>query len=428
MKVPLAVLGLALLATVVGGLALRVHQGPNAETEAHVTLFVVVFAVGAALYLLSCRHVCAAKSPDALWLVLAVALGMRALVLTAPPFLSSDLYRYVWDGRVQRAGINPYRFVPADPALQFLRDSVIYPHVNRRDYAPTIYPPTAQLVFRAVASLSQTTIAVRLAAIAFEAVAVACLLLLLRHTAQPLSRVLIYAWNPLAVWTYAGNGHVDALAIGLIPLALLARAARRDILTGAALAAAILVKFLPVVIAPALWRTPRAAMPLAAAATIAGLYALYVGVGARVFGFLGSYGHEEGITGGSGIWCLAGLAHLVRLPRGAGAVYLGAVAILLAILALRIMRRPPDRDIVAVARDAGLLAGVTVLAISPHYPWYFPFLGIFATLATSWALTWMSVAPLLLYLDPFGEFFLWPSLVYIPAIILAVRDLQARRT
>ena len=427
MRALLPVLGVALIASIVVGLALHVHQGPKAATERHVVLFVTVLAVACLPYMIACRIVSRADAPDPIWLVLTVALAMRLLVLTQPTFLSSDLYRYIWDGRVQLAGINPYRFIPDDPALSRLRDDAIFPHVNRRDYAPTIYPPTAQLVFRALAAVSQTRIAVRLTMIAFEAIAVACLLLLLRQTGQPSSRVLIYAWNPLAVWTYAGNGHVDALAIGLIAVALLLRAARRDLLTGVALSAAILVKFLPVAIAPALWRVPRPAMPLAAVATAIGLYALYADVGTRVFGFLGAYGHEEGLSAGNGIWLLAGLNDIVPLPRRAAPVYLALAACLLAWLGLRVLRHPPDRDILAVSRDAGLLAGSTMLAVSPHYPWYFPFLGVFATLSTSTALIWMSAAPLVLYLDPFGEFFLWPSLIYLPAIILAVRDEQVRR-
>ena len=429
---PLTIIGLALCALTATGLTLHVHQGPLARTEHNVRLFVILMGMAGIAFLLACRLVTGPAPPNGpLWFVLAVGLVMRLLVLTEPTFLSSDVYRYVWDGRVQVAGINPYRYIPADPALGRLRDDKIYPHINRREYAPTIYPPTAQLVFRLIASISQTTIALRLTAILFEALGVACLLVLLRQTAQPLSRILIYAWNPLAVWAYAGNGHVDALAVGLIPLALLARHAKRDILTGAVISAAILVKFLPVAIAPALWRVPRPAMPIAAAITIAALYGVYADAGARVFGFLATYGHEEhlaGGSGGSGIWLLAGLGHLVTLPPSAASIYFVLAGSLLAILALDVLRHPADRGIVAVARDAGRLAGATMIAVSPHYPWYFPFLGVLATLATSRALTWLSVAPLLLYLDPLNEFFFWPSLIYVPALIGAVRDRQARST
>ena len=71
---------------------------------------------------------------------------------TAPPLLSSDIYRYVWDGRVQRAGINPYRYLPDAPQLAFLRDPAVFPNINRAEYAPTIYPPTAEALFALAAA------------------------------------------------------------------------------------------------------------------------------------------------------------------------------------------------------------------------------------------------------------------------------------
>ena len=67
------------------------------------------------------------------------------------PLTSDDAYRYVWDGRVQLAGIDPYRYVPLDPALAGLRDPQLFPPdeppVINRPGVPTLYPPIAQLWF-----------------------------------------------------------------------------------------------------------------------------------------------------------------------------------------------------------------------------------------------------------------------------------------
>ena len=81
-----------------------------------------------------------------------MAVAMRAITFAAPPLLSSDMYRYVWDGRVQLAGINPYRYLPDAPELAFLRDAAVFPHINRADYAPTIYPPAAEMLYAPNAS------------------------------------------------------------------------------------------------------------------------------------------------------------------------------------------------------------------------------------------------------------------------------------
>ena len=159
--------------------------------------------------------------------MLGVAIAMRLPPLLAPPFLSSDLNRYIWDGRVQQAGINPYVYVPADPALASLRDDMIYPHVYRADYAPTIYPPMAQVIFAAIAGIAETRFAVKLTMLGFEALALFCVALALRRASLSETRLLIYAWNPVAAWAFAGNGHVDAAAIGFIGCALLARAVGR---------------------------------------------------------------------------------------------------------------------------------------------------------------------------------------------------------
>jgi Protein of unknown function (DUF2029). len=192
-----------------------------------------------------------------IWVVLGVAIAMRATLLPAPPFLSSDIYRYVWDGQVQAAGINPYRFVPTAPALAGLRQLAAFPHINRADYAHTIYPPAAQMIFGLVGHLSRTVTGMKVAMAAFELVAMLCLLRLLSIARLPRERILIYAWNPLVLWSFAGDGHVDAAAVGLLAVALLCRAGHRVRLAAAFVAGAALVKFLPAVVAPALARGGR---------------------------------------------------------------------------------------------------------------------------------------------------------------------------
>ncbi len=432
-----AILGLTLL-----GLSLHLPGAENVGSVSRTNLFVAVAACAGVVYLGACALVLRLRTPSRglLWLVLGVALAVRLPVLLAPPFLSSDLYRYVWDGRVQAAGINPYRYVPADPALAGLRDRTIYPHINRRDYAPTIYPPMAQAIFRAVAAVGQSALAVKLAMVGFECLAVACLLGLLRIAGLPGARVLIYAWNPLAVWAFAGNGHVDAAALGLIALALLCRARRHDGLAGAVLGAAILVKFLPLAIAPSLWRPDavpvrvRWRAPLACLAVIAGLYACYdgicyPGVGMRVLGFLSAYGSEEGIGSGDGVWLLAGLGEFVTPPPMAVPLYLLLGGLVLGAMALAMVLRnrrtlPDAEDAVRLCTQAGWLAGAFMILLSPHYSWYFPFLAVFATVAPVRAVLWLSVAPLLLDLRPFHDHFLWRALVFGPALLLAAADLR----
>lgn len=192
--------------------------------------------------------------PRALILVLLFAVLLRIGALATPPYLSDDIYRYVWDGRVQAAGINPYRFVPQSPELESLRDDDIYVQINRGEYAPTIYPPVAEAIFLAVTRVSESIHWMKTVMVGFEALAVWMLVRLLLSLRLPAERVLIYAWNPLAIWEFAGSGHIDAAAIAFIALALWARRRNWQALTGITLACATLTKLYPAAIFPALYR------------------------------------------------------------------------------------------------------------------------------------------------------------------------------
>src|SRR5258708_13992879 len=69
------------------------------------------------------------------------ALFRVILIPLNPPRLSTDVYRYISDGRVQSAGINPYLYLPADTSLAQLRANDIYPNINPKTFAHTLYPP-----------------------------------------------------------------------------------------------------------------------------------------------------------------------------------------------------------------------------------------------------------------------------------------------
>ena len=327
-----------------GGLSLHVPGALGIGSISLKTWFVVIGGVSAAVYLLAVFTVTlgSGQGRGGVWVVLLIAASLRVPLIVSPAFLSTDVYRYVWDGRVQAAGINPYRYLPADPALASLRDDWIYKRISRAEYAPTIYPPAAQLVFAAVGYVWSSVAAVKLTMVAFEALAVFCLLRMLAAAGLPRERVLIYAWNPLPVWAFAGNGHVDAVAIGLLAVALLSRMQRRDAWTGIALGLAIATKFLPAVVAPVLWRRHGGWWTvLAAVATLAVVYAIYSSVGSRMFGFLRGYGAEEGYDTGEGFWLLAGLLRVVALPAWAAIAYKAAATVILGGLAAWYRVRSP---------------------------------------------------------------------------------------
>ncbi|HWE16785.1 MAG TPA: hypothetical protein VG758_06315, partial [Hyphomicrobiaceae bacterium] len=187
---------------------------------------------------------------------------MRLALLFTEPTLSTDIYRYIWDGRVQAAGINPYRHVPAAPELAPLRDPAIWPLINRADYAVTIYPPVAQTLFLGITRVAESVVVMKLGLLVFEAVTVAVLIALLKRFAMPPTRVAVYAWHPLTVWEIAGNGHVDAAMIALLMAGLLVFLDGRTLLAGVIATLGALIKPTALLALPVFWQPWNWKLPL----------------------------------------------------------------------------------------------------------------------------------------------------------------------
>ncbi len=316
-----------------------------------------------------------------LWIILAVALSARMLAVAAPPFLSTDVYRYVWDGEVQHAHINPYRHIPADPQLAGLRDAQVYPRINRRDYAHTIYPPGAQMVFYAVTSVRSSVVAMKAAMVLCEAITCWALLLCLGAIGAARERILLYAWQPVCVYEIGSSGHVDAGALTAIALALLWMLRGRWKGAIAWLAGATLIKLYPAALLPALLpqRLRAAAWGVALFAGLVVLgYAPYLTVGKGVLGFLPAYAQEEGLESGTRYFPLQlfeRITHLFIRPE----FYLVLCAAGLAVLAWLCWRRA-GRTAEEGIRSGLVLATALTLCFSPHYPWYFLWLLPFVVL------------------------------------------------
>jgi hypothetical protein len=326
--------------------------------------------------------------------ILAVAAIARAMLIFAPP-VSTDIYRYVWDGRVQASGVNPYEYRPADSQLVPLRDEAIYPQVNHADYATTIYPPMAQVIFLLSTRIAEKLTVMKASMVAFEAAGIAAILALLARRNLPQTRILLYAWHPLPLFEFAGSGHIDAAAIGFMLLACLIADRRHPAIAGALLAGAALVKYFPAVLAPALYRRWDWRFPTAAVVTAVLLYLPYISVGRQVFGFLPGYVEEEHLTQGSGFFVVALLEKLAPLPSVAPIVYVVFAAIILAALALIAIFRPAPEKVSLAA--ATVLITVFTILLSPHFPWYFTWIVPFLCFQLSPALIYLTTSAALLY-------------------------------
>lgn len=214
------------------------------------------------------------------WKVVLASLGLRLLLVSAPPVFSDDVYRYVWDGRVVCSGRNPYDLPPESIELAALRDES-WNMINNKPLR-TIYPPLSQAFFGTVASVAPHAWAFKLASALADAAVVWLIIVLagglLRGSKEETSsgrrREAIFAgacygFNPLACIESGMSGHIEPLAVLGALLALLLLKQGRTVWSALAVIAAAGIKIVPILLLPLIARRDSRAWLAAAAFAVA---------------------------------------------------------------------------------------------------------------------------------------------------------------
>jgi alpha-1,6-mannosyltransferase len=310
-----------------------------------------------------------------------LAAAMQALLVFSAPTLSDDMYRYVWDGRVQAQAISPYRYPPEAPELRELRDREVWRPINRKQ-AVTVYPPGSELIFAGLWRVWPDSVRWFQAVMALGGLLAGALLIgLLRALGRSAARVVIYLWSPLLTFETAQAAHVDGLILPLLVGAWWARVRERDGAVGVLLGLATAIKFYPAILLPALWRPHhrrgRWTMPLAFVLTVGACYLPYsVGNGTQVLGYLPNYFGERFNMG------LAGelIPRLIRRGVDPDQGMFVVTACVLAVLGLWMVWRPAARAEEAVRRSVWLIGAFTLLTqnlFSWYMLWLLPLTALF---------------------------------------------------
>jgi hypothetical protein len=251
--------------------------------------FIIPLAIAGVAYLLAIRELFSTpKLPRRV-----IFFGLLLAVLWQVPFLlmapgsDDDIHRYLWDGRVQRLGYNPYVVVPNDPALAGLHTSETRT-LNNPDL-PSPYPVGAQLFFRGVTAIHESIFALKLAFVFCGLAIVLVLLDILRCRGEGAHWVLAYAWNPLLATEVAGSGHIDIVGVLLLMVSAAALGRRWRTVAAVAFGLAVAVKLLPIVLVPLYWRRVRVRDVALAAAVVGLLYVPFLNHGRIPIGSLGTY-------------------------------------------------------------------------------------------------------------------------------------------
>jgi alpha-1,6-mannosyltransferase len=295
--------------------------------------------------------------------------------LRVPSGADDDIHRYVWDGRLQRLGYNPYLVVPSDPAVRGLHTQETR-NLNNPDLASP-YPPGAELFFRAVTAIQESTFAMKVVFVICEFAIVFVLLDDLRCTGQGAHLVLAFAWNPLVAIEVAGSGHIDIVGALLLVVSAAALVRRWRATAAVALGLAIAVKFLPVVLLPLYWKRVRIRDAALAAALVVLLYVPFVNHGRIPIGSLGTYVQNFRFNG----------PVFAALDRVAPPQWLVVLAVLVGLVTatwLRIRRAAPECSPDAFAWPMFAWPMAAALFCAPViFPWYLLWLLPFLTSAST---------------------------------------------
>jgi hypothetical protein len=328
-------------------------------------------------------------------LILIGGIAVQVVALTGPPQNSTDLYRYIWDGRVQAAGIDPYLYAPTDAGVAKLRNDFLWSDTRSDRYfdcvksqqdmsdpadslvagctrlnrasVPTVYPPVAEAYFYAVqmaAPADTSTTPVQGAAAAFAVAVTLILLFGLRKLGKDLRLAALWAWCPTVALEAGQNGHVDVVGVALAAVALLllarAKTKGRTIFGGVLIGLAIATKVTPVLVVPAVLRRGWLLIPASVVATISLVYVPHViAVGSKIIGFFPGYLNQEGYSTGTGFSVIGLFVH--------GKLALLVAVVILGAIALAIFRfGNPDEP----WRGGVLMTAAALAVCTPSYQWY----------------------------------------------------------
>jgi len=402
-----------------------------------------------ALFALSFFTLRKVRTKAAIILIIAGSVGIGVAAMSGPPNTSTDSARYAWDGIVQDAGLSPYNYAATSNFTAPLRPTWLFPApitnpisgeetctgsrimkttepgstyvvctAINRGRARTIYPPASELLFAAIRFVVGPDAEYWPMQLVGLLIGIAITLLLIRGL---LARGLnprwaaLWAWCPLWATEGVTNSHIDMLGTLFLLLAALAVSSGKPWRGGLALGVSIAAKLIPVIGAPALLRGRSWKIIVASIGIFLLLYVPYViNSGIQVLGYLPSYLSEEGYDDGSRFALVSYVIH--------GKAATVVVFLILALVAFLIWRKTDPAN---PWFGEVVMIGVTLLVLSPRYPWYGLMLVPMIAMTGRWE--WLSIplAMTIRGLIPHDSLFREAELVAI-AVIIAATVLRAR--
>lgn len=400
--------------------ALYVFLGRRSYLLNPVWIFLAVYGLIFCFYLYAAGRIVPALKESrfgrlTVAIILIFGIAFRLAVLPAPPSLSTDIYRYVWDGKLTDHKINPYRWAPNATMLRWLRDRDW--DITEYKAYQTIYMPVSQLVFAGEYALfKDNLIGYKAVYTAFDVGILFLIGALLKSSGRSRTLLVWYAWCPLPVIEVSLAGHQDVVGVFFMLLAFLLASRNKPPETIAlALVAAAMTKGFALMLLPVFARYYGRKFTITVVVAM-----LYLSMPILVYlpDFLhGMTQYLDTVHVNSSLFSLidSGLAHVTRY-HSIVVEKLSDVAILAAVIW---SARYRPRDLQDLLRRSFVVLATILLVVPTLFPWYlvwvFPFMPLLGR-RISWAFTLLTGLVALLYTFYIGMMVLWwaPILEYVP--------------
>ncbi len=236
-------------------------QNDRTEFAFIATFYTIAFI--AYLFIYSSRNEMSFKQ------LLFIAISAQLLSMWNTPNLSIDFYRFLWDGEVNWAGINPFDYKPeeifASPELNakiigasdYMQE--IYQGIGKQSQGNySCYPPINQLYFLIATAFSNSLVfnvlILRLLIVLTEIIGAFYLIKLLKKLKIEVSRIWLLFLNPLWIIECTGNVHFEGVMLSFLFIAFYFLQKKKEVWGSLFFAIAVQIKLIPLMILPFFFR------------------------------------------------------------------------------------------------------------------------------------------------------------------------------
>jgi alpha-1,6-mannosyltransferase len=183
--------------------------------------YTTIYISTSVFFLVLCWQILLLKlSQRYIYSLLAAIVIIRIIFIPVHPIGSDDFYRYLWDGKVQDNGINPYAFAPDDKELTFLHSAILPKYVNHADMK-TLYPPLAEIIFYLSYLISgESYFGLKILLLLFDLMTIYGIFLILKKLKIDKKYLLFYAFSPLPVFQFFIDVHADGFGLAFFVFAI----------------------------------------------------------------------------------------------------------------------------------------------------------------------------------------------------------------